>query len=72
MVGTDDVMCQLEAMKMFTPVNLNTFSGDDGELYAGDGRYQITRINITTGQQVNEGDLLFVIKPVADSSGESA
>ena len=71
-VRTDDVLCQLEAMKMFTPVNLNTFSGDDGELYAGDGRYQITRINITTGQQVNEGDLLFVIKPVADSAGESA
>jgi acetyl/propionyl-CoA carboxylase alpha subunit len=71
-VGTDDVLCQLEAMKMFTPVNLNTFSGDDGELYAGDGRYEITRINITTGQQVNEGDLLFVIKPAADSAGESA
>jgi len=71
-VGASDVLCQLEAMKMFTPVNLNTFFGDDGELYAGDVRYEITRINITTGQQVNEGDLLFVIKPVADSSGESA
>jgi len=71
-VGTSDVLCQLEAMKMFTPVNLNTFSGDDGELYAGDGRYEITRINIITGQQVNEGDLLFVIKPVADGAGESA
>jgi len=71
-VGTDDVLCQLEAMKMFAPVNLNTFSGDDGELYAGDGRYEITRINIATGQQVNEGDLLFVIKPVVDRAGESA
>ena len=71
-VRTDDVLCQLEAMKMFTPVNLNTFSGDDGEIYPGDGRYEITRINITTGQQVNEGDLLFVIKPVVDSALEPA
>jgi acetyl/propionyl-CoA carboxylase alpha subunit len=63
-VTTDDVLCQLEAMKMFTPVNLNSFSGADGELYSTAGRYEITRINITTGQQVNEGDLLFVIKPV--------
>ena len=71
-VGTEDILCQLEAMKMFTPVNLNTFSGDDGELYPGDGRYEITRINITTGQQVNEGDLLFVIKPIANDAVEPA
>ncbi len=71
-VGTEDILCQLEAMKMFTPVNLNTFSGDEGELYPGDGRYEITRINITTGQQVNEGDLLFVIKPIANDAVESA
>jgi len=70
-VGTEDILCQLEAMKMFTPVNLNTFSGDEGELYPGDGRYEITRINITTGQQVNEGDLLFVIKPIANDAVES-
>ena len=63
-IGTEDVICQLEAMKMFTPVNLNTFSGDGGEIYSAQSQYEITRINITTGQQVNEGDLLFVIKPV--------
>ena len=62
-VSTEDVLCQLEAMKMFTPVNLDTFAGDDGELYPSDASYEITRINITSGQQVNEGDLLFVIRP---------
>ncbi len=62
-VSVDDTLCQLEAMKMFTPVNLNTFSGDAGELYP-DRRYTISRINLTSGQQVNEGDLLFVIRPV--------
>jgi acetyl/propionyl-CoA carboxylase alpha subunit len=66
-VTTEDVLCQLEAMKMFTPVNLNTFSGEDGEVYTPDNKYEITRINITTGQQVNEGDLLFVIRPVIES-----
>jgi len=63
-ISTDDVLCQLEAMKMFTPVNLKCFSVDDGELYTSQNQYEITRINIATGQQVNEGDLLFVIKPV--------
>jgi biotin carboxyl carrier protein len=51
-------------MKMFTPVNLNTFSGEDGEVYDSSQKYEVTRINLGTGQQVNEGDLLFVIRPV--------
>ena len=62
-IGAEDTLCQLEAMKMFTPVNLNSFSGNDGEVYPADGQYEVTRINIASGQQVNEGDLLFVIKP---------
>ena len=66
-ITTEDVLCQLEAMKMFTPVNLDAFAGDDGELYPSAQQYEITRINITSGQQVNEGDLLFVIKPVTVS-----
>ena len=68
LVSTEDALCQLEAMKMFTPVNLNTFAGDDGELYPSDTRYEITRINIASGQQVNEGDLLFVIRPVKQAA----
>lgn len=62
-VTTEDVLCQLEAMKMFTPVNLNSFSSEGKEVYPSDKSYEITRINITSGQQVNEGDLLFVIRP---------
>ena len=63
-ISTEDVMCQLEAMKMFTPMNLSTFSSLDGELYPSAQQYKVTRINQTGGQQVNEGDLLFVIKPM--------
>jgi len=64
-ISTSDTLCQLEAMKMFTPVNLNTFSGKDGELYPSNSKYQIKRVNLSSGQQVNEGDLLFVIRPMA-------
>ncbi len=67
-ITTEDTLCQLEAMKMFTPVNLNTFAGDEGELYNSGQQYEITRINVASGQQVNEGDLLFVIKPVVAQS----
>jgi acetyl/propionyl-CoA carboxylase alpha subunit len=65
---TDDTLCQIEAMKMFTPMSLSSFAGELGELYPSDSRYQVTRINLASGQQVNEGDLLFVIKPVAAHS----
>ena len=53
---------------MFSPVNLNSFTAEDSELYPSDRRYEISRINITTGQQVNEGDLLFVIKPLVEEA----
>ncbi|MFN3239766.1 MAG: biotin carboxylase N-terminal domain-containing protein [Pseudomonadales bacterium] len=65
LISTEDTLCQLEAMKMFTPMSLGTFANDDGELYPSSQQYKVTRINLTSGQQVNEGDLLFVIKPVS-------
>jgi acetyl/propionyl-CoA carboxylase alpha subunit len=49
-------------------MSLNSFSSEDGELYSSDQKYQVTRVNLTTGQQVNEGDLLFVVKPMAIKS----
>ncbi|HAK50460.1 MAG TPA: carbamoyl-phosphate synthase large subunit, partial [Gammaproteobacteria bacterium] len=67
-ISTDVVLCQLEAMKMFTPVTLNSFAGESGEVYSSDQKYQVSRINLDSGQQVNEGDLLFVIKPVVTSA----
>ncbi len=63
-ISTEDVLCQIEAMKMFSPMNLSSFASEATELYPSSGRYEITRINETSGQQVNEGDLLFVIRPV--------
>jgi len=63
-VTTDQRICLLEAMKIFSVITLKSFTNDGIEIYPSDQAYEITRINITNGQQVNEGDLLFVIKPV--------
>ena len=60
-VDGEHTLCQLEAMKNFTPLTL----GDFGELY-GEERYEVTRINVSSGQQVGPGDLLFVVKPVVE------
>lgn len=67
LITTEDTLCQLEAMKVFTPISLSSFASEKGEVYASGGRYTITRINLASGQQVNEGDLLFVIKPQAET-----
>ncbi len=64
-VDVQRTLCQLEAMKIFTPFALQDFNGEELELYPSEGRYEITRINIANGQQVNAGDLLFVVKPAA-------
>jgi biotin carboxyl carrier protein len=64
-IRVNDTLCQLEAMKIFTPLALKDFNSGDQELYPSAQRYEVTRINNTSGQQVNVGDLLFVVKPVA-------
>ncbi|MGI9327210.1 MAG: biotin carboxylase N-terminal domain-containing protein [Pseudomonadales bacterium] len=62
-ISSDEVLCQLEAMKLFSPLRLNDFNAEQ-QLYDEDQRYEVTRINMANGQQVNVGDLLFVVKPV--------
>ena len=49
-ISTEDVLFQMEAMKMFTPITLKSFSGESGELYPSDTAYQVTRINNVSGQ----------------------
>ena len=53
-------MCQIEAMKLFSPVTLSSVSPafEDGV------EYEVVRVSQTGGAQVNQGDLLFVVKPV--------
>ena len=51
-------------MKIFSPLRLADFN-QNVELYDSSIDYEVTRINIRSGQQVNPGDLLFVIRPVS-------
>jgi acetyl/propionyl-CoA carboxylase alpha subunit/acetyl-CoA carboxylase alpha subunit len=61
-ISVADTLCQLEAMKIFTPLSLKDFNTGDQELYPSVHEYEVTRINVSTGQQVNQGDLLFVLR----------
>ena len=65
-IGLDRTLCQLEAMKIFTPLKLADFNAD-ADLYSADVEYEVTRVNISSGQQVNVGDLLFVVRPVSSA-----
>ncbi len=66
-IKVDATLCQLEAMKLFTPLVLNDFNGE-AELYDPSFDYEVTRINMNNGQQVNTGDLLFVVKPITSET----
>ena len=63
-VDSETTLCQLEAFKIFSPLRLRDFNTTDEPLYPSDQQYEIRRINVATGQQVNSGDLLFVVAPL--------
>lgn len=63
-IGTDDVVCQLEAFKVFTPMRLRDVNTVEQVFFSDNIRYRVNRINVATGQQVNAGDLLFVVEPI--------
>jgi acetyl/propionyl-CoA carboxylase alpha subunit len=71
-INTDQTICLLEAMKLFTRVNLETFNNESGEIYPKSKEYEVTRVNKTTGQQVNVGDLLFVLRPLEGKSSDGS
>ena len=64
-IGTDEVLCQLEAFKVFTPMRLRDINTVEQVFFSENIRYKVNRINVATGQQVNAGDLLFVVEPVS-------
>ena len=62
-IGLTDTLCQLEAFKIFTPLCIADFNTGDAHLYEPGCEYEVVRTNVASGQQVNVGDLLFVIRP---------
>jgi acetyl/propionyl-CoA carboxylase alpha subunit/acetyl-CoA carboxylase beta subunit len=65
-VTVNQTLCLLEAMKMFQPISLASFNQKKNEIYPADKQYMINHIKGVDGQQVNKGDLLFVIQPVKE------
>ena len=62
--GCQSTMCQIEAMKVFSPVSLEQINLQaPATLYDPNGRWRMLRANFTNGSLVNTGDLLFVIEP---------
>ncbi|AVV85381.1 carbamoyl-phosphate synthase large subunit [Shewanella putrefaciens] len=63
-VTVEQTLALTEAMKMFSQVNLAGFNRQGAILYPEDQKYRIERILNSNGQQVSQGDLLFVVSPV--------
>lgn len=63
-ISVNQTLCLMEAMKMFSPLSLRVFNNQNSTLYNPEQSFQVVRIHNAEGQQVNQGDLLFVIKPV--------
>lgn len=64
-ISVDQTLCQIEAFKIFTPLRLRDLNSGSELLYPDNTEYKVTRVNVDTGQQVNQGDLLFVVQPGA-------
>ena len=65
-VSVDQILCQIEAFKIFTPLRLRDLNSGMEVLYSESTEYRVTRVNVDSGQQVNEGDLLFIVQPKAN------
>jgi acetyl/propionyl-CoA carboxylase alpha subunit/heptaprenylglyceryl phosphate synthase len=63
-VTVEQTLALMEAMKMFSQLTLAGFNRQTGVLYPEDQKYRIERILNSNGQQVSQGDLLFVISPI--------
>ncbi|MAM88074.1 MAG: carbamoyl-phosphate synthase large subunit [unclassified Hahellaceae] len=63
-VDTQQTLCLMEAMKMYSPLKLRHLNKAGEELYADGTRYRINRVMNDDGQPVNTGDLLFVLSPL--------
>ena len=62
-IDTSRTLCLLEAMKLFDEISLESFNRET-ELYDPEATYEVVRVNAADGQLVNEGDLLFVVRPI--------
>ncbi|MGK0437245.1 MAG: acetyl/propionyl-CoA carboxylase alpha subunit/acetyl-CoA carboxylase beta subunit [Paracoccaceae bacterium] len=62
-INLSHILCQVEAMKLFTHISLSSVPGS-GEVFTAENQYEVMRVNQANNAQVNSGDLLFVVRPV--------
>ena len=71
--SVEQPLCLLEAMKVFENLSLADFNRPNGqELFPAGQKFTLTRVLAESGQTVNQGDLLFIVKPMAKSTAETA
>ncbi len=71
--SVEQPLCLLEAMKVFENLSLADFNRPNGqELFSSGQKFTLTRVLAESGQTVNQGDLLFIVKPMAKSEEETA
>lgn len=63
-IDIDQPLCLLEAMKVFTTLNLRSLNKSDHPVFGETTRYRVTRVNVGDGQLVWQNDTLFIAKPV--------
>lgn len=64
-IDLDQPLCLLEAMKVFSTVNLRSLNSSSHPAFSETNRYRITRINVGDGQLVSQNDTLFIVKPIS-------
>ncbi|MCP5326219.1 MAG: ATP-grasp domain-containing protein [Oceanospirillaceae bacterium] len=64
LVSVTDTLCLFEAMKLYRPFALYELNHPQYELYPAHLQFKIQHINVSDGQCINAGDLLFVLEPV--------
>ncbi|MCP5325582.1 MAG: ATP-grasp domain-containing protein [Oceanospirillaceae bacterium] len=69
-ISTEQTLCLMEAMKMFTPLSLRSLNPQGNELYPAGQQYQVVKVLNSDGQQVNQGDLLFVLRPLSGATSD--
>ncbi len=59
-------------MKVFENLALADYNHGNGlELFPADQRFTLTRVLAESGQTVNQGDLLFIVKPMAEKKAKA-
>jgi acetyl/propionyl-CoA carboxylase alpha subunit len=62
-VDVNRTLCLMESMKVFENLTLADFNNSGQQLFPEDRFFTVTRILVENGQTVNQGDLLFIVKP---------